>query len=202
MMRRDECFDRLAALRGDAIVVATYSSAFEWRRASPSPLNYYSVGAMGQASSHALGLALGLPDHKIIVLDGDGSLLMNLGTLVTIANVRPTNLVHFVSDNGCYEANGSHPTPGQGRVSFAGFARDAGYPHVFEFDDLATWEAELPRVLSLPGPVFGALKVVPGAPLDLDYDFIHGPEVRRQFKEAIRPLRARQAVPKREPVAT
>jgi len=200
MMRRDDCFKALAAQRGDAIVVAAYSSAFEWLRASPSPLNYYSIGAMGQASSHALGLALGLPDHKIIVLDGDGSLLMNMGTLVTTANIAPKNLVHFVSDNGCYEANGSHPTPGKDRVSFAAFARAAGYPHVFEFDDLATWTDALPRLMALPGPVFGALKLVPGAPLDMDYDFIHGPDVRRRFKEAIQPLLAKRKT--REPVAT
>ena len=106
MMRRDECLRKIAELRGDAIVVATYSSAFEWRKIAPSGLNYFSVGAMGQASSHALGLALGLPDHKVIVLDGDGSLLMNLGGLVTIAEAAPTNLVHFVAVlEGCDAAN-------------------------------------------------------------------------------------------------
>ena len=78
MMRRDECFKKIAELRGDAIVVSSYSSAFEWRAVDPNPLNYVSVGVMGQAPSHALGLAIGLPDEKIIVLDGDGALLMNL----------------------------------------------------------------------------------------------------------------------------
>ncbi|MDE0057699.1 MAG: thiamine pyrophosphate-dependent enzyme [Defluviicoccus sp.] len=109
-MRRDECFRKLAEHRGEAIVVAAYTSAFEWVAIDPSPLNYVSVGAMGQASSHALGLAIGLPDRKIVVLDGDGSLLMNLGSLVTIAEAGPENLVHFVVENGTYEANGGHPT--------------------------------------------------------------------------------------------
>ena len=72
MMPRNECFRKIAELRGDAIVVSTYSSAFEWRKIAPSSFNYFSVGAMGQASSHALGLALGLPEQKVIVLDGDG----------------------------------------------------------------------------------------------------------------------------------
>lgn len=188
MMRRDECFACLARHRNEAIVVATYSSAFEWIKHAPNPLNYLSVGAMGQASSHALGLALGLPGQKIIVLDGDGSLLMNLSSLATIAAVAPPNLIHFVSDNGCYEANGSHPTPGHGRVSFAGFARAAGYAHVFEFDALDEFEKNVARVLALPGPVFATLKLVAGAPLDYDYDLIHGVEVRQQFKAAIRPL--------------
>ena len=200
MMRRDDCFKALAAHRGEAIVVPAYTAAFEWLRASPSPLNYFSIGAMGQASSHALGLALGLPQHKIVVLDGDGSLLMNMGTLVTIANIAPRNPVHFVNDNGSYEANGNHPTPGKDRVSFAGFARAAGYPHVFEFDDLATWQKDLPRVLSLQGPVFGVLKLVPGEPLEMDYDFIHGPAVRQKFKDALKPLLAKGK--QREPTAT
>jgi len=77
---------------------------------------------MGLASSHALGLALGRPDKRVIVLDGDGSLLMNLGSLVTIGAAAPPNLYHFVCENGTYEANGGHPIPGRDKVDFAGFA--------------------------------------------------------------------------------
>jgi phosphonopyruvate decarboxylase len=188
MMRRDECFRRIAELRGEAIVVSTYTSAFEWREISPSGLNYFSVGAMGQASSHALGLALGLPDQKVIVLDGDGSLLMNLGSLVTIAGAAPRNLVHFVAENGCYEANGSHPIPGSGRVDFAGLARAAGYARVFEFDGLNRFAAELPEVMSAPGPVFATLKIVAGEAPALDYEWLHSEQVRQDFKDAIQPL--------------
>jgi len=192
MMRRDECFQKIAELRGDAIVVSTYSSAFEWRKISPSSLNYFSVGAMGQASSHALGLAIGLPDHKVIVLDGDGSLLMNLGGLVTMAEAAPRNIIHFVAENGCYEANGSHPIPGQNRVDFAGLARAAGYAEVFEFDGLNRFAAELPEVLSTPGPVFATLKIVAAEPPELDYVWLHGEQIRREFKDAIQPLVARR----------
>jgi len=192
MMRRDECFRKIAELRGDAIVVSTYSSAFEWRKISPSSLNYFSVGAMGQASSHALGLAIGLPDHKVIVLDGDGSLLMNLGGLVTMAEAAPKNIVHFVAENGCYEANGSHPIPGQNRIDFAGLACAAGYAEVFEFDGLNRFAAELPEVLSTPGPVFVTLKIVAGDAPELDYVWLHGEPVRREFKDAIQPLIARR----------
>ncbi len=188
MMRRDHCFEKIAELRGEAIVVSTYSSAFEWRRAAPSPLNYFSVGAMGQASSHALGLALGLPDQKVIVLDGDGSLLMNLSSLVTIAEAAPANLIHFVAENGCYEANGSHPIPGRDRVNFAGLARAAGYAEVFEFDGLNRFASELPRVLTTPGPVFACLKIVAGEPPELDYEWLHSQPVRHDFKDAIRPF--------------
>lgn len=188
MIRRDEAFRKIAELRGEAIVVATYTSAFEWIAIDPSPLNFVSVGSMGQASSHALGLAIGLPNQKVIVLDGDGSLLMNLGSLVTIAEAAPANLVHFVVENGSYEANGSHPIPGKGQVAFAEMARAAGYAAVYDFDGLNRFSASLPEVLATPGPVFGCLKVEPGRPVTYDYPHIHGPDVRAAFRDAIAPL--------------
>jgi sulfopyruvate decarboxylase subunit beta len=185
-MRRDDCIRALARFRGDAIVVATYQAAFDLMRIAPHPLNYLSVGAMGQAPSHALGLALGLPHRRVIVLDGDGSLLMNLGSLVTIAGAAPANLLHFVCENGCYEANGAHPLPGEGRISFAGLAQAAGIADVFAFDALPLFDAALPDLLSRRGPVFATLQVVPGDPSPQDYDVIHGAETRRRFKAALR----------------
>src|SRR6476660_5692105 len=127
MMRRDECLKVLARHHTGEIVVPVYQAAFEWRTIKPDSLIYLGVGAMGQASSHALGIALGRPDKRVLVLDGDGSLLMNLGSLVTIAAAAPPNLIHFVFENGTYEANGSHPTPGSNRVNFTGLAQSAGY---------------------------------------------------------------------------
>lgn len=183
-MRRDDCIRIIAAHRGDAVIVATYQAAFDLMRISANPLNYLSIGAMGLASSHGLGLALGCPARKIIVLDGDGSLLMNLGSLVTIAGAAPPNLLHFVCENGCYEANGSHPLP-SGAISFAGMARAAGITEVFEFDDLATLQSDLPSVLDRAGPVFVTLKVVPGDPSPQDYAAIHSAETRRRFKQAL-----------------
>lgn len=190
MMERKACFEKIAELRGDAIVVATYTSAFEWHRVDPSPLNFVSVGAMGQASSHALGLAIALPHVKIVVLDGDGSLLMNLSTLSTIANEAPPNLVHFVVENGSYEANGGHPIPGRDRIDFAGMARAAGYAEARTYEGLNQFAADLPGLLSMPGPVFGALKAEAGdaPPLDYDYDWLHSADRRREFREAVKPL--------------
>ena len=188
MMRRDLCFKALAAVRGEAFVVSRYSAAFEWETIDPHPLNYFGIGAMGQCSSFALGLALALPQRKVIVLDGDGSLLMNLGSLVTIAAQAPPNLVHFVCENGAYEVNGGHPIPNAGRVEFAAFARGAGYAHVFDFADLATFEAEVARVTSLPGPVFATLRLVAAGQLNVDFGEAKGAEQRRAFKAALQAL--------------
>ena len=193
MMRRDECLKILARHRDEkTIVVGAYNAGFDWRRISQSPLNYYSIGAMGQGSSHALGIALAMPDHKVIVLDGDGSLLINLGSLVTVAAAAPPNYYHFVSENGAYEANGSHPIPGQGKVSFAGHARAAGYPHAFEFDALDKFEAEIGKVLALKGPVFATLKVVAGEKSPHDFAFANSRETQRQFMSAISEILSRR----------
>lgn len=184
-MRRDECLRALAAHIPDEIVVATYSTAFDWINIRPHPLNYTSIGAMGLASSHGLGLALGRPDRKVIVLDGDGSLLMNLGSLVTIGAAAPANLFHFVSENGIYETNGGHPIPGGGVVSFTGHARAAGYRNVFEFDELAVFEQRIGNVLGAAGPVFVNLKVQRGADSPQDFQALYSAAGRAAFRSRL-----------------
>jgi sulfopyruvate decarboxylase subunit beta len=186
MMKRDECLNVLARHITDAdIVLPVYSAAFDWIDIRPHPLNFLSHGAMGLASSHALGLALGLPDRRIIVLDGDGSLLMNLGSLVTIAAAAPPNLYHLVCQNGTYEANGGHPIPGRDLVDFCGFARSSGYPIVRGFSDLKIFEQQIGALLSEVGPVFVDLKISSSGPRERDYSRLHGPHVRKAFREAL-----------------
>ena len=185
-MKRDACFRLLADLLPHDIVVSTYSSAFEWLAIRPHPLNYVAVGAMGLASSHALGLALAMPQRRIVVLDGDGSLLMNLGTLVSIAAAAPKNLIHFVSRNGSYEANGGHPIPAQGVLDLAGIARNAGYRHTESFSALPTFAAKAESLLNTPGPTFVELHLEAGdtSPVP-DYEHIHGERARREFALAL-----------------
>ena len=184
-MKRDDCIRALAQHRTDQVVVAAYHAAFDLMRLHPHPLNYLSHGAMGLASSHALGLALGRPDKRVIVLDGDGSLLMNLGTLVTIAEAAPKNLTYFVCENGTYEANGGHPIPGRGTVSFAGIARAAGRRNVHEFSALTDFSAQIENLITMPGPVFATLKVEPGEDSPKNWGVIHGAQTRRDFKRAL-----------------
>jgi len=181
MMKRDECFRLLARHVTDEIVVATYSSAVDWLALGERALNYFSVGAMGLDSSHALGLALGRPDRRIICLQGDGSLLMNLGSLVTIAAARAKNLVHFVVQNGTYEANGGHPIPTT-TVDFAAMARDAGYARVHTFSDLANFAQQAGHVVKEEGPVFATLHVERSRPLSYDYPNLYDPARRAALK--------------------
>ena len=185
MMPRDECLKILARHHTDQIVIPVYQAAFEWRTIKPQALTYLGVGAMGQASSHGLGMALGRPDKRFIVIDGDGSLLMNLGSLVTIAEAGPPNLVHFVCQNNTYEANGGHPIPGADRVDFAGFARAAGIRQIHVFDDLADFDRCIGAVLDEQGPVFVVLRVMAGAAYAQDWSMIHSAALRDEFAQAL-----------------
>jgi thiamine pyrophosphate-dependent acetolactate synthase large subunit-like protein len=185
MMNREECFRILARHIKDEAVVATYSSAVDWVDIAPRALNYLSIGAMGLDTSHGLGLALGRPDKRVIVLQGDGSLLMNLGSLVTIAAAAPKNLVHFVAQNDTYEANGRQPIPNP-NIDFAAVAKASGYAACFDFSDLKVFEQQVAHVLEQEGPVFATLCVQPSKQLKYDYPSLYDPEKRKAFKAAWR----------------
>jgi len=164
MLTKDDLLRPLAALRGDAVVITCMGVARPWGRISRSDLDFASAdSAMGHTADLALGMALACPERKVICLNGDGSMLMTLGTLVTIVQARPENLVLFVVQNDTYEICGNLPVPGAGRVDFALMARDAGFERVYAFEDAQAYSAALPEVLSGKGPVLAAVKVTPGS---------------------------------------
>jgi phosphonopyruvate decarboxylase len=165
-MRRQEAIAALVAERADAITVATEQAIGAWRAAVPEAPNEIPdhldiVGCMGSASTIALGIALAQPKRRVIVVDGDGSLLMQLGSLVTVAGAAPTNFFHFVFENGVYETSGSQPLPAEGRFDLAQMARAAGYARVEQFDDAGEFARGLPGLLRQPGPVFVSVRTQP-----------------------------------------
>jgi phosphonopyruvate decarboxylase len=185
MMKRDEMLKAFARQRKDEIVVAVYMAAQEITHISPNDLNYTFIGAMGQGSSHALGLALGRPDKKVVVFDGDGSLLMNLGSLVTIGNQAPKNYIHCLCENGCYETNGSVPTPNSGNIRFAELAKTAGYKKTYEIAELAEWEQKLPEILKQDGPIFVTLKVEAGEAYPENFPRLYDRTYRDKFRATL-----------------
>jgi len=125
-MKRFDCLKALAAIADDALVVSSAGAmTLEWNSLRPSDGNFR-VRTLGLCSSIALGMALGLPQRKVIALDGDGSLLMNLCSLPTLARMRPVNLTHIVFDNEVYEASGSKKTATAAGTDLVGVARAAG----------------------------------------------------------------------------
>src|SRR5438132_7682379 len=149
----------LAKHRGQRIVITTMASIGIWPQLSDTALDFaYMPSAMGQGPSLGLGLALAQPDRGVIVVNGDGSMLMNLGSLATLAQ-QPAALYLLIMDNELYEVTGAQPTAGAGRADFAGLARAAGIARVYRFETLDAWQTGAAEALSGPGPVVAWLKV-------------------------------------------
>lgn len=164
-----ESLEVLAGLRRDEVVVSSMGTAREWMKLSQHSLDFVHVpSSMGQSCSLGLGMALAQPTRKVLVYNGDGSLLMNLGALVTITAEAPDNFVLLVFDNEVYEVTGAQATAGVPRsrrdltvIDLAAVARSCGFRSVFEFNDITRWRADAASVLQMRGPVFVHLKVAP-----------------------------------------
>jgi sulfopyruvate decarboxylase subunit beta len=141
-MKRIEAIAAIAENAGDALIVCNIGfPSRELYAVRDRPENFYMLGSMGLASSIGLGLALAQPNRRVIVLDGDGAVLMNLGTLATIANFAPKNYLLIILDNCCYGSTGSQPTCTHLGTDLAEMAKAAGVigvGKVADLDDLRT----------------------------------------------------------------
>ncbi len=153
MLDKYHCLEKLAARRSDEIVVSTMSVAAPWAQLSDGPLDFASVeSAMGHAADFACGLAIAQPSRRVIVLNGDGSMLMCLGTLVTIAQVAPPNLTIVITENGTYEVTGNQRVPGADQVNYELLCRGAGLDHVQTVTDELSFDAALEAHFVGSGP--------------------------------------------------
>ena len=126
-MTLEHAITALQPLLGDALVV--HANGHISRRSftvEDRPGNFYMIGSMGLASSIGLGVALARPDRRVVIYDGDGNLLMNLGSAAMIAYARPRNLIHVVFDNGAYASTGNQATISR-EVPLERIAAAAGY---------------------------------------------------------------------------
>ena len=163
-LTREQVLAPLARLRSDDVVVTTMGAVRPWAALSESPLDFASTdSAMGHAADFALGIALARPERRVICLNGDGSMLMTLGTLVTIADSGATNLVLFVLSNRTYEITGNQRVPGGGEVDFAAMARASGWPRAYAFDEPDSYEQKLPSILRGVGPVLVSVHIEAGS---------------------------------------
>jgi thiamine pyrophosphate-dependent acetolactate synthase large subunit-like protein len=161
MMTHHEALEVLAATRGRHLVITTHGSVDLWVALSKTSLDFaYVPASMGQGPALGLGLALAQSRHPVVVLCGDGHLLMNLGSLVTLAN-HPADLFLIVIDNGVYEVTGGQQVPGAGRTDFASLARGAGIRRVYTCETIEEWRVVAAEALAGPGPVLIWLKVAP-----------------------------------------
>ena len=125
---------------------------------SDSVPTFYMIGSMGLASSIGLGIALKDPRRKVFVFDGDGNILMNLGSLTTIGSLKPKNLVHVVFDNSVHESTGSQPT-NTNFVSIEKIAKACNYNHTFTVKTKNNFKKVLRKIKKLKGPIMIVVKI-------------------------------------------
>jgi len=119
--------------------------------------NFYMIGSMGLSSSIALGVAIKNPKKRIFVFDGDGNILMNLGSLTTIGSLKPKNLIHIVFDNEIHESTGSQPTQTQ-HISIKKLAKSANYK-AFQVSTQNNLKKVLNQIKKIPGPIMVVVKI-------------------------------------------
>ncbi len=158
---RREVMAQILKERGDALVVTGLgSTCWDAAAAGDTPRNFYVWGAMGGAAMIGLGLALAQPKRRVLVLTGDGEMLMGLGGLATIVVQRPSNLSVVVIDNEHYGETGMQSTHTRFGIDLAGIARAAGFAHstcVYAEDELRVL---IPTLYNDSGPIFAVVKVM------------------------------------------
>ena len=152
------------------------------------PGNFYMIGSMGLASSIGVGVALNRPERQVVVFDGDGNVLMNMGSLALIGAQRPRNLVHVVFDNEVYGSTGNQPTISN-RVALDEVARASGYVTVRRAETAAQLDAAARELLARDtdtGPSFLLVKIVPDRETRSVGRIPHTPpEIARRFMAAL-----------------
>jgi thiamine pyrophosphate-dependent acetolactate synthase large subunit-like protein len=160
-MKRDFCGKLIRKyLSADALVFCSLGSAGRtWRAQNAPQPSYFGSDPMGIAMSMALGLALAQPSREVLLISGDGDLVMNLGSLLTVVGSKVRNLKVIIFDNGRYETGGGQPLAATGSYSLAALARGAGFPYAVDVGDEAKTEDEIRTFLARNGLAFLALKI-------------------------------------------
>jgi len=171
LRREDALRELLAVARPDDLIVSTTGKTsrevFELRAASGSPQrDFLTVGGMGHTASLAAGVALGNPDRRVVCLDGDGSVLMHLGAVPVIGQLRPANFLHVLLNNAAHESVGGQPTVGD-RIDFAAIARASGYRDYRCVTDVAELRAAWAELSDSAGPAMLEVRIEVGSRADL-----------------------------------
>ena len=189
VMNRFDLTSRLVARlkNEEAVVGGIGNTNFDLWAAGHRPQNFYMLGSMGLAFPIALGVALAQPKRRVIALEGDGSLLMQLGCLATIATLAPKNLTMVVMDNGIYQITGSQPTPAAASADLVAISLASGLANSSWAADEADFERLIEQSLVNDGPTLIGARIddKPGTgttrrdPVQIRERFMHGMGVRQ-----------------------
>ena len=186
IMNRSNLTKRLAARlkNEEAVVGGIGNTHFDLWASGQRAQNFYMLGSMGLAIPIALGVSLAQPQRQVFALEGDGSLLMQLGALGTVASVKPRNLAIFVWDNGAYQITGAQPTLTAKGVDLVAMARGAGLANSTWVTDEAHFESLVDAALAGQGPLFACARTdnqPPAAVTERD-----AAKIRGRFMDALR----------------
>tara|TARA_B100002049_G_scaffold97840_1_gene72235 strand:- start:73 stop:666 length:594 start_codon:yes stop_codon:yes gene_type:complete len=157
MIRREAIQIIALALKNCPIVSADGYTSRDLFETCDKPSNFYMIGSMGLASSIALGVAIKKKKKKVFVFDGDGNILMNLGSLTTIGSISPKNLVHVVFDNSIHESTGGQPTHSS-VIKIEKIAKSCGYT-VYKTNSKVKLKEILKIIIKIRGPIMILVKV-------------------------------------------
>ena len=181
--RLDATHRLLTLLTNEPVIASLGHPAYDLFSAGDRPENFYTWGSMGLASSIGLGLAMAQPALRVVVLDGDGSLLMNLGSLATIADVAPQNLVVIIWDNELYGTTGGQPTATAQGSDLEATAKALGIPNAVTVRDAQAFDAAVLRTGRDPGPWVIIAKV--GESGTASKPPLDSPMIKRRFMAAM-----------------
>lgn len=173
----------LGLLTDQPVIICNGFPSREAFKLRDRPTHFYMIGSMGVAPAIGLGVALAKPDKKVIVLDGDGNVLMGMGTLATVGALKPKNLIHVVLDNEVYGSTGNQPTFSR-VVRLDQVAKAAGYVNVERVREREDLVYELKDMLGKDGPSFLLVKVTEQAE-DVDRVPLEPVEITQRFRKAI-----------------
>lgn len=184
MQSRARAIEALFGLLTDQpVIICNGFPSREACKIQDRPANFYMIGSMGVAAAIGLGVALAKPEKKVVVLDGDGNVLMGLGTLATIAALKPKNLIHVVLDNEVYGTTGNQPTYSR-IVRLEQLAKAAGYVNVERVREREDLVYEFKDMLGKDGPSFLLVKVTEQVE-DVDRVPHDPPVITQRFRKAI-----------------
>jgi thiamine pyrophosphate-dependent acetolactate synthase large subunit-like protein len=185
-MKRYDCLKRLASMLDPKVIVATNIGPIsrEWNALRPSDANLLQIN-LGLCAAVGMGVAVSLPHRQVVLLDGDGNLLLNLASLADLANQNLKNLVHIVLDNESYEGGGGLRSATAGKADLAAIALGAGVPNASVATTLENFETTARRSLNEPGHHFIVAKVEQGSVANLPTLTLDGKEAKYRFARYI-----------------
>jgi thiamine pyrophosphate-dependent acetolactate synthase large subunit-like protein len=185
-MQRREVVSALLAPRQDNLLTVggLGSSSWDIAATADNPQDFCLVGGMGLTVSVGLGLAGARPQNRVLVITGDGDMLMGMGSLATVAQIQPRNLAIVVLDNEMFGETGGQPTHTAGVTDLAAIAKGAGIPTTGTIRDAAALQDALPHIHESDGPVFYIAKVSAEMPPTV-YPPLDGPFAKDRFRAAV-----------------